>query len=62
MKVTTLGIITALKNFGFWLSTTWLLVDIQANLAMFIYAVIIYVLVIVPSDVYMLNKAHEATK
>ena len=49
----------ALKNLGLWLGTTFMLVDIQANPTAFVYALLIYGLVSIPTDLYMLNKAHE---
>lgn len=62
MKVTTLGVIQAVKNVGLWLGTTYTLVDIEANPMAFLYAFIIYICVSVPSDLYLLNKAHEDAK
>ena len=58
MKVTTLGIIQAMKNLGVWLAT-WTIAGIEAEPEVFFYALGIYVLVTVPTDMYILNKAHE---
>lgn len=62
MKVTTLGVITAMKNLGFWLMSTWLLIDIQVNFMGFVYALLLYVLIVIPSDLYLLNHATESAK
>jgi len=62
MQVTALGVIMALKNLGLWLGSMFLLADIQANPLAFLYALLIYALVSIPSDLYMLNKAHENGK
>ena len=61
MKITTLGLIQAVKNVGVFLST-FLIMDIQADPTKFIYAFIIYACISIPSDLYLLNKAHEDTK
>lgn len=61
MQITTLGIIQALKNIALFLGT-WLIADIQTDPIRFIYAFIIYILLTVPSDLYLLNKAHEGAK
>lgn len=59
MKVTTLGVIVALKNLAVWLSANWMIIDIRADLTAFLYALLIYALLSVPSDLYLMNKAHE---
>jgi len=61
MQITTLGIIQALKNIGLFLST-YLIADIQANPEKFIFAFVIYVCISVPSDLFLINKAHENAK
>lgn len=58
MKVTTLGVIQALKNVGIWLAT-YTVAGIKADPQTFIFAFAIYALITIPSDLYMLNKAHE---
>lgn len=50
----------ALKNFGFWLGTYTVGV-IKADPIAFLYAMLIYGVVNIPADIYMLNKAHEVT-
>jgi hypothetical protein len=59
MKVTKLGCVMACKNLGTWLATTWAFVDIQGNLYPFIYALMLYAFISIPTDLYLLNKAHE---
>ena len=49
-----------LKNLGLWLSSTYVLADIQANPTAFLYAFLLYLLITIPSDLYLLNKAHES--
>lgn len=61
MKITTLGIIQALKNIGLFLAT-YTISGIQADPKSFLFAFLIYVLLSVPSDLYLLNKAHERGK
>jgi len=61
MKITTLGIIQALKNLGLWLGT-YTFLGIQADFQKFLFALLIYGCVSVPSDLYLLNKAHEDAK
>lgn len=59
MKITTLGIIAAIKNLGLFVSISWQFDAIAADPLKFIYATIIYMLVSFASDLYLLNKAHE---
>jgi len=61
LKVTTLGIITAVKNVGLMLAT-YTVAGIKANPEQFALAIVIYVCVSVPSDLYLMNKAHESGK
>jgi len=61
MKITTLGIIQAFKNLGLFLAT-YVIADIQANPTKFLFALIIYACISIPSDLYLLNKAHEGGK
>ena len=58
MKITKLGIVTAVKNVGVFLAT-YTFSGIKADPQTFIYALLIYACVSVPSDIYLLNKAHE---
>lgn len=58
MKVTVMGIIQSLKNIGLWLGT-YSMLDIKAQPDKFLYALLIYILVTVPTDLYLLNKAEE---
>jgi len=60
MQLTKIGVIMALKNLGLWLGSMFVLADIQANPLMFLYALLVYALVSIPSDLYMMNKAHES--
>jgi len=61
MKITTLGVIQALKNIGVFLGTYYV-ADIKADPVKFIFAFIIYACISIPSDLYLLNKAHEGSK
>ena len=61
MKVTTLGVIQAVKNVGLFLAT-YTIAGIKTNPEQFAFAFLIYVLCSVPSDLYLLNKAHEDAK
>ena len=58
MKITTLGIILALKNLGTWLATISL-TNVRDDPALFIWLFLIYVLINVPSDLLLMNHASE---
>ena len=58
MKVTKLGVIAALKNVGLFLAS-YQMTGITSNPMQFIYSLIIFACVSIPSDLYLLNKAHE---
>lgn len=58
MKVTILGVIQALKNLGMFF-VAYQVADIKADPITFFYALGIYALVSIPSDLYLLNKVHE---
>ena len=61
MKITTLGVIQTFKNLGLWLAT-YTIAGIKAQPEQFLFAFIIYALVSIPTDLYLLNKAHESSK
>ena len=62
MKITTLGIILAAKNLGTWLATMSF-TNIREDPTMFFWLFFIYVLINVPSDLFLMNHATtEATK
>jgi len=61
LKVTTLGIIQAIKNIGVFLAT-FSIAGIEASPERFFFALLVYACVSVPSDLYLLNKAHESPK
>lgn len=54
IKVTGAGIILTLKNIGVWLAS-YTVAGIQSEPQTFLYAFLIYALVTIPSDLYMLN-------
>lgn len=58
MKITTLGLITAIKNVGAFLAT-YVIADIKADPQQFIFSLIVFLLITTPGDIYLLNKAHE---
>jgi len=62
MEITTLGIIQAMKNLGLWITTTYTLIDIKANIEAFLFALLLYALISIPTDIYLLNKAHESAE
>lgn len=62
MKITKLGMITALKNIGLTFFMVYQVSDIQADPMAFLYAFFIYCIISIPSDIYLLNKAHENGK
>jgi len=61
LKVTTLGVIQAIKNVGLFLAT-YTIAGIKADPTQFAFALLIYACVSIPTDLYMLNKAHEDAK
>jgi len=56
MKITALGIILALKNLGTWLATMSF-TNIMDDPAKFTWLVLIYALINVPSDLFLMNHA-----
>lgn len=58
-QITKLGVLTALKNLGAFFAINYSVTSIKANPEEFIFAMLVYALVSVPSDLYLLNKAHE---
>jgi len=62
MKITTLGIILAAKNLGTWLATMSF-TNIMDDPALFAWLLFVYILINVPSDLFLMNHAtKEATK
>lgn len=61
MQITALGIIQALKNIGLFLST-YVIADVQANPEKFIFAFVVYACISIPSDLFLINKAHESAE
>ena len=59
MKVTTLGIILALKNLGTWLATMSF-TNIRVDPELFLWLFLIYALINVPSDLFLMNHATKA--
>ena len=58
MKVTTLGVILAAKNLGTWLATLSF-TNIREDPSTFMFLFVIYVLINVPSDLYLMNHASD---
>jgi len=58
VKITTLGLVLALKNLGTWLSTL-LFTNIREDPVLFIWLFTIYALINVPSDLVLLNHASK---
>ena len=58
MKITQLGVILACKNVGLWL-TSYTVSGIKADPQSFCLALMIYGLISVPSDLFLMNKAEE---
>ena len=56
MKITTLGIILATKNLGTWLATMSF-TNIRDDPTLFAWLFLIYVLINVPSDLFLMNHA-----
>lgn len=58
MKITTLGVILALKNLGTWLATLSF-TNIREDPALFFWLLLLYALINVPSDLYLMNHATD---
>lgn len=62
MKITMLGWILALKNLGTWLATLSF-TNVRDDPATFMWLFVIYILINVPSDLYLMNHAtNKATE
>jgi len=59
MEVTTLGIILVLKNLGTWLATMSF-TNVREDPALFLWLFLVYVLINVPSDLFLMNHASKA--
>jgi len=58
VKITTLGIILALKNMGTWLATLSL-TNIRDDPVLFFWLFLIYACINIPSDLYLMNHATD---
>ena len=58
MKITTLGLVLALKNLGTWLATMSF-TNIREDPTLFAWLFFIYALINVPSDLLLMNHATE---
>ena len=56
VKITTLGLVLCLKNLGTWLATMSL-TSIREDPIMFAWLFLIYTLINVPSDLFLMNHA-----
>ena len=59
MEVTTLGIILVLKKLGTWLATMSF-TNVREDPALFLWLFLVYVLINVPSDLFLMNHASKA--
>jgi len=60
MKVTTLGIVLAAKNLGTWLATMSF-TNIRNDPVLFAWLFLIYALINVPTDLFLMNHASKET-
>lgn len=58
MKITTLGLILAAKNLGTWLATMSF-TNVREDPATFFWLFLIYILINVPTDLYLVNHATD---
>ena len=56
LKVTGLGLVLALKNLGTWLATMSF-TNVREDPVLFAWLLLIYVLINVPSDLFLMNHA-----
>jgi len=61
MKITTLGLVLAAKNLGTWLATMSF-TNIRDDPTLFAWLLFIYILINVPSDLFLMNHATETAK
>jgi hypothetical protein len=61
MKITKMGLIMTLKNLGSWL-TSYTLAGIKADVSNFLFMLLIYCLINVPSDLFLLNHYSDKIK
>ena len=59
VKITTLGLVLALKNLGTWMATMSL-TNIREDPFLFAWLFVIYVLINVPSDLLLMNHATKS--
>lgn len=58
VKITSLGLVLALKNLGTWLATMTL-TSIREDPILFLWVFIIYALINVPTDLLLMNHASK---
>ena len=58
MKISTLGVILALKNLGTWLATMSF-TNIREDPTLFLWLFVIYALINIPTDLYLANHLTE---
>lgn len=56
MKVTNLGMVLAAKNLGTWLATMSF-TNARENPSLFLWLLLIYALINIPSDLFLMNHA-----
>ena len=61
MKISTLGVILALKNLGTWLATMSF-TNIREDPTLFLWLFLIYALINIPTDLYLANHISETGK
>lgn len=61
MKITTLGVILALKNLGTWLATM-AFTEVFGEPRKFLWLLFVYALINVPSDLFLMNHAAGETE
>lgn len=61
MEITMLGFIYALKNIGAWLAS-YTIADVKADPQAVLFNFIIFSLISIPSDLYMLNHIQNKAK
>ena len=61
MKISTLGVILALKNLGTWLATMSF-TNIREDPTLFLWLFFVYALINIPTDLYLANHISELGK
>jgi hypothetical protein len=61
LKITLKGLVLALKNLGAWLAT-YTVTGIKGDYQQFLFSLLIFALITIPSDLYLMNHWNNEEK